>query len=457
MTSTPTAPRGRSTVVPRRPGTVPPAPGGSSVPGSPAGPASPGASATAAKGRAAVRSRLSRTPGRLRLFIALAVLASLVVGVCGVLLTTLTSAATSGVVARVDSILTLQDARASLVAANGTASNAFLVGGLEPVAQREAYDAFLATGTQDVAVIAASDADPANTLGPVAASLTTYSGLIEQARANNRQGFPVGAAYLDTASVLLADEVLPPIDAAIVTNADNAAAGLNSVGAIRALLWVVVLVLVVLVAIQVWLARRMRRTINPAMLIGSLVVLVAWFACVLATDSGHSSLRDTREGSYAATLATSQALSLAGEARTAESFGLIQRGSGQAYEETFDEAIEAAFAQLDRRAVTTSTVENALTAWRDAHDEIRALDDAGDWDGAVALAVSTEPGSPSALYQTFVDEASASVDSLSNETREGFRSATPAVTVTGWTLVAAGLACALLSWRGINKRLEEYR
>lgn len=442
MTSTPTAPPGRRPVVPQRPGS---------------GPARPATTSAPPRTGSSLGDRLRRTPSRLRLAIGVSLIASLLVSVVGLLVGTLTASTTASVVDRVDSILELQDARSALVSANGTASNAFLVGGLEPTAQRETYDLLLADGAATIASLAASDADRAGDLSPVAATLTTYSGLIEQARANNRQGFPVGAAYLDTASVLLQAEVLPPLDDAIVANADAAASDLNTVGAYRALLWVAVLAVVILVGIQVWLARRTRRTLNPAMLIGSGLVLVAWVACLVATDSAHSRLDETRSDSYAATLATSQALSLAGEARTAESFGLIQRGSGQAYEEQFVAAMTGAQDQLARPAVIGYGVSNDLQAWNAAHAEIRALDDAGDWDGAVELATSAGPDSPNALYETFVATATDEVAALSQETRDGFGSATTSVTVTSWALVAAGVACALLSWRGINKRLEEYR
>jgi len=213
----------------------------------------------------------------------------------------------------------------------------------------------------------------------------------------------------------------------------------------------------VLIGIQVWLARRTRRTLNPAILVGTALAVLAWLACVFAVNGSDQSVTETREGPYARTLAVSQALSLAGEARTAESFGLIQRGSGAAQEETFDERITAAQAQYDRPTVRGAASESDLTAWVGGHDLVRELDDSGDWDGAVALATSTEPGDPTALYATFVETATAEVEQSSAQARDGFRSAGTGVVVAGWALVAAGLACAVLSWRGINKRLEEYR
>jgi len=455
MSSTPTAPGGRTATVPRRPGSVPPAPGQASPGGArtPAGQPSP----ASRPGRAGLRARMRRTPGRLRLAMVLAVLASLLISLAGLLVGTLTTATSARVVDRVDSILELQGARADLVSANGTASNAFLVGGLEPTAQREAYDAALASGVAGIAALADSNADPDDSLSPVAASLTTYAGLIEQARANNRQGFPVGAAYLDTGSALLQEEVLPPIDAAIIANAQATADDLNSAGAISSAVWLAVVGFVVLVGIQIWLARRTRRTLNPAMVVGTGLALAAWFVCAIAVSGSRESLTETREGPYAATLATSQVLSFAGEARTAESFGLIQRGSGSAAEETFDAAIDKADDQLARAAVVRSGTAGALSDWVAGHDLVRELDDSGDWDGAVALATSTAAGDPTDLYASFVETATGEVEASSAQARDGFRSASAGAGVASWFLVGSGLVCAVLSWRGINKRLEEYR
>ncbi|GMA30198.1 hypothetical protein [Litorihabitans aurantiacus] len=454
MTSTPTAPRRSGPVVPPPPGRTRGAPAGPQGGGKGAPPQGQGSKSGV---RSGWRARMSRTPGRLRLAIVLAVVASLLVSLAGVLVGSLTQATSARVVDRVDAILQLQTARADLVTASGTASNAYLVGGLEPTEQREAYDAALAAGTAGVAALAGGDADTDGSLDDVAAALTTYAGLVEQARANNRQGFPVGAAYLDTSAALLEQDVLPPLDAAIVANAEATASDLNSASAISGLLWIVIVGVLVLVGIQIWLARRTRRTLNPALVVGTGLALVAWLACALAVGSSNDTLTETRQGPYAATLAMSQALSHAGEARTAESFGLIQRGSGAAAEETFDAAIMQAEDQLDRRAVIGTEATDDLAAWVEGHDEIRALDDAGDWDGAVALATSDASGDPTDRYLTFVETASAAVEQSSATARSEFRSASTGVGIASWVLVAAGLASAVLAWRGINKRLEEYR
>jgi hypothetical protein len=49
-------------------------------------------------------------------------------------------------------------------------------------------------------------------LGTIADQLPVYSGLVESARANNRQGFPIGAAYLRQAATLSTTTILPAAD-----------------------------------------------------------------------------------------------------------------------------------------------------------------------------------------------------------------------------------------------------
>src|SRR5436190_893333 len=48
----------------------------------------------------------------------------------------------------------------------------------------------------------------ARAIAAIAASLPEYTGLVETARANHRQGFPVGAAYLRDASELMRGRIL---------------------------------------------------------------------------------------------------------------------------------------------------------------------------------------------------------------------------------------------------------
>ena len=87
-------------------------------------------------------------------------------------------------------------------------------------------------------------------------SLTTYIALVEQARANNRQGFPVGAAYQREASALVRDEVLPQIDQLTVDTATRTSDSVSDGVASQVALWLTAIaVLAAIVIGSVWLYR----------------------------------------------------------------------------------------------------------------------------------------------------------------------------------------------------------
>src|SRR5262249_43090390 len=121
--------------------------------------------------------------------------------------------AAHSVAARTEPLLMQADVlHSSLSDANATAAATFLTGGLEPVARRARYlrdlrsaTAALTALTRDVA-----DSDQARAaVATIATNLPLYSGYVETARANNRQGLPVGAAYLRRASTVMRDAILP--------------------------------------------------------------------------------------------------------------------------------------------------------------------------------------------------------------------------------------------------------
>lgn len=400
------------------------------------------------------RSALSRTPGRMRVAGVVAVLASLGVGILGVQTGLAQSHALASADADTRQLVGIQDVRNDLVVADATATNAFLVGGLEPPAQRATYDAAIASAAGGLARLAGSQQADAEALGKANAGLTTYTGLVEQARANNRQGFPVGAAYLDQASSVLRSDVLPELDALVQTNSDRVDSSFDSVSTTPRLLALGVLALIAFVVVQTWLARRTHRRLNSGLFWATVLALLASVAGALVLGRTAQNSADVRVGSYADTVAVSHAYSLANDAKSMESFTLIKRGSGQAYEQTF--TTETAQARTLLAGVDDGLV-SSLDAWTAEHRKIRALDDAGKWDDAVALAISTEPGSPNAAFDAFSTAASGSVRSSAAATRDALSGAGTSAVVVGWLILVVGLLAAVLSWRGISRRVEEYR
>ena len=163
------------------------------------------------------RVDLSTTPGRLRLLLVVLVLLSLAWGgLAAFTVNQYSSAASSVVAVREPLSLDAQQIYRDLSDANDTAATAFLAGGLEPPATRQRYLADIqAAGTlienataQGGATLGGASKD----LAALSTDLPIYTGEVETARADNRQGFPLGAAYLREASDLMRSTLLPAAD-----------------------------------------------------------------------------------------------------------------------------------------------------------------------------------------------------------------------------------------------------
>ena len=116
-------------------------------------------------------------------------------------------------------LVRVQKIQTNLLSADATATNAFLVGGLEPARQRAAYDQAMRATSGLIAEAARAQPADAEALAALNQQVLSYAASIEQARANNRQGFPVGAQYLRTASTQLRVDALPLLDNLVSANA----------------------------------------------------------------------------------------------------------------------------------------------------------------------------------------------------------------------------------------------
>jgi hypothetical protein len=178
--------------------------------------------------------------------------------------------------------------------------------------------------------------------------VVAYSGAIEQARANNRQGLPVGAQYLRSASAQLRAEALPIADNLVVANADRAE---DRMAVWVGLVFVIVaaLALVALVIGQLWLARRFRRTFNRGMLGASVLLLALLVGGIVLLVNLNSSVASIQDGSFAAVNRAAGARIEASNAKSNESLTLIARGSGAAFETAWKNS--------------TASVTDDLTGW----------------------------------------------------------------------------------------------
>ncbi len=189
--------------------------------------------------------------------------------------------------AKTRQLVTLTDARSQVAAADAAATAAFLKGGIEDAAGRNAYVTALDEASVSVNQAAASGIGDTDALAAVAEAIGSYRGTVEYARALNRQGLPIGAAYLRDAGTTLADDVVATLDAEIA--AVSGSIRTNPSPLTVAVTVVVLLAFVAGVALTfVVLSQRTRRYVNPGVALGAgvvAVVVVAWLVMTVAVTS----------------------------------------------------------------------------------------------------------------------------------------------------------------------------
>lgn len=402
---------------------------------------------------------ISGTPGRLGIAQLAAVLACVALGISGFVAGTGQSADLGVAHADAVDLVATHELRNRLVSADAAATNAFLVGGLEPTAVRENYAENLTAAASAVPPLAARSPERAEELAVVSDAVQRYAGLVESARANNRQGLPVGTGYLDLASATLRDEILPVLDDVAVRITSRMDGHLAAVSMRQIPLLVVLAGLVVLGLVQWWLARRTHRVINPWLMAATALVLVGGVGVTAGVVSGSVVVRQVADGPYAATVASSSALAEAADAKSQESLTLIKRGSGQEHEERFQQRTMRAVALLaasDDAVGADRPTGDLLRAWLREHAEIRALDDAGRWDEAVSAAVATGEGTAMAAFEDFTRRAGQDVMVTGDRAADRLTQASEVSSATGWVALVAGLLAAVMTATGIWVRQKEY-
>ena len=463
---------------PPPPATLAPAPPPSAAPGSaprrptgahtapPTGPGGPGQTASTStpgiRGRlssiaASTRAAMAGTPGRLRAVGIVSVVATLLFGLAAGQAFRSADGALERAAANSDQLVRIQAIQNHVVQADADATNAFLVGGLEPAAQREDYTGAVAAASQLIAEAAQHQPADGNALGALNRALVAYTSQVEQARANNRQALPIGAQYLREASADLRATALPLLKN--LGEANNARVAEEFDRAARAALWLVVpglLALVVLGLALVWLARRTRRYVNLPLAAAALVVLVTMVVGTLGLLAVKEGVDTTRDGVYAATLSTAQARVAGFNAKSNESLTLIARGSGEAFEkawQTSNTAVNAELTELGENPASSGMSPLPWSEYAEVHQEIRRLDNSGEWDKAVALAT----GTGNATFAAFDTTSDEQLVALSGQTAQQLDDAGGWLPVSGALGLLAGLVAAACAWWGVSQRLEEYR
>ncbi|MGH3772854.1 MAG: hypothetical protein ACRDRW_15935 [Pseudonocardiaceae bacterium] len=360
----------------------------------------------------------------------------------------------------------------SLAEADATVAAGYLSGGVEPSQVQARYRDDMVAATTSLAragTQAGGEVVTATRIADITTQLPLYAGLVERARANNRQGFAVGEAYLRRASELMQNSILPAAaqlqqrQAARLDDAYRRAGSVPLVAlascgvGLAGLGWA-----------QGFLLRRTRRVFNVGLVLASVAVitgLVWWTGAVAASaDSLEGALGHSQSVSDA--LAPAQIAAL--QARAFESLELVSR-TGAAIEPEFEARMQrltrnngaggalgvaTRFATDQKGKMLVQAAVDDSLGYARAHQEVRRLDDAGEYTKAVDAAVNTSAATAFGRLDTALKTAVEYEHGAFGTDIERAR-----VRLTGLPIGTGGLAivAAVGVALGIRQRLEEYR
>ncbi|AYV27777.1 hypothetical protein [Streptomyces goshikiensis] len=458
-----------------------PAPGGGPA-APPAGPpaAAPRRVSAWAEGVDQLRRAAVTEPGRLRIIGAALAAAVLLFGLVTVWEISGRVAAADDVVSRSQPLSA--DAASiyrSLADADTASSSGFLAGAQEPREVRQRYEKDIANASRllvSAAANAAAGDSSRKEITLLGEQLPRYTGLIEQARATNRQGLPLGGAYLRYANEQMSTVLLPAAQrlyeaetGRLYTDYDDARSWPLAALAAGALA----------LAALGWAQRRnyhrTNRVFNHGLVAatGAALVVLLWLA--VGQSFARADLNEARTDGQESLKVLNDARIASLQARANENLTLISRGAVLAEDkksDKYDVDFTTNMKQLDdglaralrladddsgRSPVTRAA--GGVAQWKQRHAAARETDLKGDYEGALPQVIGDADHKESSGAS--FDTVDASLEqAVAHEQKEFTRAARGGLGALGGLVTGAaalavvGAAAALL---GIGRRLSEYR
>jgi hypothetical protein len=420
--------------------------------------------------------RATTTPAKLRLLLVGLVVLSLVWGALAAWVVSQRAAGANNAVSSSETLsLDGQQIYQALSDADATAAAGFLSGGLEPINGTPRYRADIARATAHLAsaTAAAGHTPAARDLATLSAGLPVYTGEVQTARADNRLGLPLGAAYLREASKLMRGTLLPAArNISAEADAQLAAASGQATGLPLALVLLVAAVIVgyVLYRAQRWLLRRTHRRLNVGLVVASVAGVVSLLWLAIALTVARADLLQARDHGSTPVAALAQADIAALRARADESLTLIDAQGDDSFQADYlaiqhrlgpgpgtllTNAASAARGSPGGGSALAATT--AATAWYKAHKTVRALDNNGQHAQAVHLVTTQGPGHSSTQFTRLDNSLTNAIAADHAVFREHAVAGRNAFTGLEIGVIVLSLIMAAGCARGLSTRLAEYR
>jgi hypothetical protein len=357
----------------------------------------------------------------------------------------------------------------SLSDADDAATTAILAGGVTPQRVRDRYDGDIRRAQAAIEDAAARHGAP-DDLATLSTGLGTYESDVATALADNRLGYPLGAAYLRQANDQMRSVLLPAANdlytrqIAQLTNASGQATGLP----------LIVVTVVAGLALGFgyyrasrWLLGRTHRVLNGGVLVAGAAGAIAllWLAGAFLAGRGDLLTAQAQGATPVHALVNANIAVLKGHAD--EGLTLINNSGDDSKESDFKSQLKllgpgpgtlltaaANAAKGSPGAVSATSAAADAQLWGKAHLDVRSADNGGDHLKAVGLVQNGAAGSAFEHLAGDLDNAifadSAAFDSNASSGQDAFTGLEAGMIIA--TLIMVGG----IAW-GLSRRLAEYR
>ncbi len=421
-----------------------------------------------------IRQRLNTTPGRLVLVSILVVVGAACVAVIATSAEQARERAAEAARTQTEPLLVqASNLYTALSDANATVATNLLSGGLEPPAKRARYEHDLLVASSSLAALTREGGTSASApaaLSVVADQLPVYSGLVESARANNRQGFPIGAAYLRQAALLLEFSVLPAADRLYGTEAQRLSDDYHSGTATTTLVAFIVATVVsigLLLLTLRYLARISHRILNVPVLVATLVFSAVSLWGVIGMVNEQNALATAQRNGSDPVEVLSASKVLLSRAQGDQSLTLVNRGTDESDPLDFTAVMHtlapsngtggliSEVSALARRTGTSGAARQFdadFASYQSKASQINNLEGTGQLGPAIQLA----PGA-AAISDQLSTELTRQIAAAQRRFTHAAKDASSALDGLWLAIPLITAIAAVLCLLGLRQRINEYR
>jgi hypothetical protein len=372
--------------------------------------------------------------------------------------------------------LAAQQMYESVADADATITATLLASSQPPLAPLQRYRGDIATAAAELAELRAADRNQTvtNALAAITAGLPAYTGYVADAESEYALGYPLtGGSFLQVASEE-AHLVLLPAAKTVFTQENGALAAASSQATGLPLVVIALLLAIitgfVLYRAQRWLTRRTNRVFSPGLVLASVLLVIGavWLAAgflVARSDLdrgiGHGSqpAQDLAQASIGVQQIRGDAvlnvISRSGSASFDDDFLATSARVGPGPGTLLADAA-AAQAGDGQAASLVAAAAQASTAWYATNKEVYSLGQAANYADERATVIGTGGGN-SAGYDSLRSEIPQAINDDEAVFLYAATQGSGALGPLEPVVIVTSLLMALGCWRGLSRRLAEYR